>query len=178
MSVPIAPAAIADSMIIVSPTFYPSLDDTRCELGLQACKCAADAGIRLLLVDASPPDVHAALTATGVLVRKQTAKGRKGAALREAIGAALELLPPDGVICYQELEKVGMISLQSSVADALRASPAADVCVPRRDDGLFRASYPVEQYHSEHFANAYLDALAKAVGFPSIDWCEHTRAEG
>jgi hypothetical protein len=161
-----------NSTIIVSPSFYPSLDDTRCKLGLRACKCAADAGLRLLLVDASPPDVHAALAATGVLVRKQTAKGRKGAALREAIAAAVELLPPDGVICYQELEKVGMIAWQSGVVDALRASLAAGVCVPRRDDTLFRASYPVEQYHSEHFANGYLDALAKAVGFPSIDWCE------
>jgi len=164
-----AMSPVADT-IIVSPTFYLSLDDTRCRLGLEACQRAAEAGVRVLLVDASPPDVHAALIATGATVLLQTVKGRKGAALREAIAAAVEMLPADGIICYQELEKVSMVALQLNVADALRAAPAAGVCVARRDDALFRSSYPVEQYHSEHFANLYLDALAKAVSFPSIDW--------
>lgn len=162
-------SAAEDPIIIVSPTFYPSLDDKRCELGLEACKRAVAAGLRMLLVDASPPEVHAALAATGVLVRKQTAKGRKGAALREAISAAVALLPADGIICYQELEKVEMVSLQRGVADAIRAS-GAGVCVPRRQDKAFRESYPVDQYHSEHFANGYLDSLARPVGFPSVDW--------
>jgi hypothetical protein len=46
----------------------------------------------------------------------------------------------------------------------------ADVTVPRRRDPSFRSSYPTEQYHSEMFANMYLDSLGAAIGLPSIDW--------
>ena len=49
-------------------------------------------------------------------------------------------------------------------------SSGCDVCVPRREDSLFRRSYPIEQYHEETFANLYLDALGGAVGLPSLDW--------
>ena len=94
------------AMVIVSPTFYPSLEDTRCQLALAACRTAKDAGVPLLLVDASPAAVRSALIEAGAMVRPQTRKGRKGAALREAIDAAVQILPADGVICYQELEKV------------------------------------------------------------------------
>jgi len=161
--------APAHAVMVISPTFYPSLDDTRCQLGLQACRTATALGLPVLLVDASPPQVHAALKETGAIVLPQTAKGRKGAALREAVAHAVERLPDDGIICYQELEKVEMVRLQPQVAEAIRAQ-GADVCVPRREDGAFHSSYPIEQYHSENFVNLYLDALGKQVGLPSIDW--------
>lgn len=99
-------------MVVVSPTFYPSLEDTRCQLGIQSCRRAASLGITLVLVDASPPHVRAALAETGAVVREQTRSGKKGAALREAIEAAEAMLPCDGIICFQELEKVEMIALQ------------------------------------------------------------------
>jgi len=156
-------------MIVVSATFYPNLQDIRCVMGIRACESAVQLGIRLLLVDASPPEVRAALEHAGATVKPQTAVGKKGAALRQAIKFAMEELPQHGVICFQELEKVEMISMQSAVAAAI-VREGADICVPRRDDALFRSSYPIEQYHSEHFANLYLDSLAAAVGFPSIDW--------
>merc|ERR1712137_1432550 len=62
-----------------------------------------------------------------------------------------------------------MIRLQRQVAEELRERNA-DVCVPRRDRESFHSSYPIEQYHSEHFVNLYLDAVGKEVGFPSVDW--------
>lgn len=62
-----------------------------------------------------------------------------------------------------------MIGLQREVAAHVSRS-GCDVCVPRREDSLFRRSYPVEQYHSEQFANLYLDALGAAVGLPALDW--------
>ena len=161
----------APPMVIISPTFFPSVDDVRCQLGLQACRRAKSLGIPLLLVDASPPSVRAALEEAGAIVRPQTRAGRKGAALRECVEAALEQfqLPPGGVLCYQELEKVEMVPLQAEVAAYVSRS-GADVCVPRRADGLFKSTYPVEQYHSEHFANLYLDTLGDAVGLPPLDW--------
>ena len=93
-------------MIVVSPTFYPNVLDARCQLGLAACRAAKAIGVQVLLVDASPPEVRAALEQAGATVRPQTRAGRKGAALREAIEAAAALLPPDGVILFWELEKV------------------------------------------------------------------------
>ena len=46
----------------------------------------------------------------------------------------------------------------------------ADIIVPRRGDKDFRASYPTEQYHSEQFANLFLDSLGNKIGLPSTDW--------
>ena len=156
-------------VILVSPTFYPSVQDTRCQLGLQACRNAKQLGLPLLLVDASPPDVRAALEEAGAIVRPQTRPGKKGAALREAIELAADQLPPDGVICFGELEKVEMPRFWRQVAAHMHAEKA-DVCVPRREDAAFRRSYPIEQYHSEHFANAYLDSLGRGKGLPPLDW--------
>ena len=160
-------------LVVVSPTFFPSVNDTRCQLGLEACRRAKSNGIQLLLVDASPPEVAEALREAGATVRPQTRKGRKGAALRECIELAREMLPADGIICFQELEKVEMVALQPAVAAHLRRT-GADICVPGREDTLFRATYPIEQYHSERFANGYLDALgersAGAAPLPQIDW--------
>ena len=158
-------------MVIISPTFFPSVDDVRCQLGLQAVRKAKSLGIPILLVDASPAPVRAALEEAGAVVRPQMRAGKKGAALRECVESALEQfqLMPEGVICYQELEKVEMIPLQAEVA-AFMLRSGTDVCVPKREDGLFRATYPVEQYHSEHFANLHLDALGRPVGLPALDW--------
>jgi hypothetical protein len=46
----------------------------------------------------------------------------------------------------------------------------SEIIVPRRENTLFRHTYPIEQYHSENFANLYLDSLGTAAGFPSVDW--------
>jgi len=162
-------ADAAPAFIVVSPTFYGNKDDPRFALGIEACRRAKTQGIPLLLVDASPPEIRKALEEAGAEVCVQTRAGRKGAALREAIGLARARLPSDGVICFQELEKVEMIALQREVAHYV-ASSGCDVCVPRREDCLFRRSYPVEQYHSEQFANLYLDALGSLIGLPSLDW--------
>ena len=162
-------AAEPSPMVIVSPTFYPKLDDVRCQLGLEACRRAKALGIPLLLVDASPPEVRTELEKAGATVHAQARAGRKGAALREAIETARSTLPADGVICFQELEKVEMIGLNREVAAHLRRCDA-DICVPRREDAAFRRSYPIEQYHQETFANLFLDSLGALVGLPSLDW--------
>ena len=46
----------------------------------------------------------------------------------------------------------------------------ADVTVPRRNNAAFQSTYPIEQYHSEMFANLYLDSLGANIGLPTIDW--------
>ena len=177
-------------MIVVAPTYYTNLDETRYLLGLEACQEAAKHHIRLILVDASPLDeIRAGLEAAGrdeteipsrgyVTVVRQTAKGRKGAALREAIQLAyqeatsMEQAPHNNttvVIGFQELEKVDMFRHWIALVQHL-ISKSADVVVPRRADPSFRSHYPIEQYHCESFANLFLNSLGQGLGLTPIDW--------
>ena len=121
--------ARTQAYVVVSPTFYPNTTDVRFQLGLEACRRAKSLGVPLLLVDASPPEVRSALEEAGAIVHVQTAKGRKGAALRECISLARAVLPADGVVCFQELEKVEMVGLQRECANHLQRT-GCDVCVP------------------------------------------------
>ena len=163
-------------IIVVVPTFYANTEDLRYQLALETCREVARCGLEAIFVDASPSQnvwdemrKHGTLNGKEhVRVAPQTYTGKKGAALREGIAlAAQELGEEAGVIAFQEPEKVNMIEQWSAV---VRLLGGADICAPKRSDASFRATYPTEQYHSENFANLYLDALAKEVDFPSIDW--------
>mmetsp|Transcript_102811 Transcript_102811/g.209562 ORF Transcript_102811/g.209562 Transcript_102811/m.209562 type:complete len:283 (-) Transcript_102811:370-1218(-) len=172
-------------LIVVAPTFYSGTDEVRYALGIEACQEAAEHRIRFVLVDASPSGtVREGLEKAGrgyVRVLRQASEGKKGAALREGIAfAAGELrttaddalgakTKAKAMIGFQELEKVGLVRHWKSIASHAAAS-GSDIVVPKRRDAEFEASYPTEQYHSEKFANAFLDSLGKRIGLPSIDW--------
>jgi hypothetical protein len=165
-------------VIVVIPTFYADTQDIRFELALDTCREIVRCDLEAIIVDASPSDhvrnefsKHG--TSSGgvhhVRVAVQSYEGKKGAALREGIVLAVQVLADEeGVIAFQEPEKVSMVEQWSEIANKLQVS--GDICAPKRTDGSFRQTYPIEQYHSENFANLYLDSLAKQVGFPSIDW--------
>jgi hypothetical protein len=186
----LSPKMPASPFIVVAPTFYASTDaskDNRYALGLECCRKAAEHGVRLIFVDASHQHqvVCKAMVKEGtdsqgrmwVSVVPQTAEGKKGAALKEAIEVARKELAAnfpsvaeqDTFIAFQEPEKVDMISFWKDITNHMQTTQS-EIVVPRRDDNLFRQTYPIEQYHSENFANLYLDSLGKAVGFPSVDW--------
>lgn len=169
---------ISAAIIVVAPTSYATKEDVRYKLAKECCREAAKTGIHLLLVDASPlDDIGRELTECGkigaqefVLVLKQASKGRKGAALREGIAFASELLKDSGgFVAFQEPEKVDMIMHWKKIVDFM-IQEKADICNPTRSLDHFIHTYPIEQWHSEQFANLYLDSLAKSVGFPSVDW--------
>jgi hypothetical protein len=172
------------NLIVVAPTFYSSVEESRFILGLDACRQAALHEIRLILVDGSPlEEIRTALQNAGknhkgksfVRVIPQVVPGKKGVALREAIRAALEELDSAGLACgdsvigFQELEKVDMFRYWKSVVNHM-AERGAGVTCPRREDSLFKSTYPIEQYYSETFGNLYLDSLGSKIGLPSIDW--------
>jgi hypothetical protein len=73
------------------------------------------------------------------------------------------------IIGFQELEKVDMFRHWASIVRHLVES-GADVTTVRREEDAFKSSYPMEQYHSEKFANMFLDSLGAGIGLPSIDW--------
>lgn len=167
---------VAMRIVVVIPTFYANTHDLRYRLALETCAEIAQHGLMAIVVDASPTDhIKEEMKMKGTLagrehvrVLAQSYKGRKGAALREGIAHAVQDLGEEGgIIAFQEPEKVNMIKHWESI---VRLLDTADICVPKRSDSSFRATYPIEQFHSETFANLYLDSLGQQVGFPSIDW--------
>ena len=167
-------------LIVFTATWYPSTDDLRCRQAVTTLAALTAHGIRTVVVDGSPDEsVRDLLASTGALVSKQTAKGKKGAALREAaeLAAQLDGVEGDTWLCWQEPEKTDMAR---HWATAMLKDPTAldaQVAVPARVDANFRRTYPIEQYHSETFGNMYLDAVAMEAMeaqdgqlLPPIDW--------
>ena len=175
----------SNNFVVVAPTFYSSTQDTRYLLGLDACRQAAKYGIHLTLIDASPSqDVKKGLEAAGireasgekfVQVKTQTSIGKKGVALREGIQEALRYLNErspenkDGFIGFQELEKVDLFRHWNSIIQNM-VDTKADVCVPKRRETEFQNTYPIEQYHSEMFANFMLNSLGAPLTLTQSDW--------
>jgi hypothetical protein len=92
----------------------------------------------------------------------------KGGALRQAIDLARTWFEDqrmdlkECVICFTEPEKVDLINHIHDIAKPiLLKKNAADVVVPSRNKELFQSTYPIEQYHSESFANLHFNALAR-----------------
>lgn len=168
--------------IVVAPTFYKGLEETRYKLGVEACRQAAANGISLILVDGSAPAIRKGLELAGynalekknyVQVVPQKSAGKKGAALREAINLAYRgsrgFDPENAIIAFQELEKVDLFRHWRAVFQFMQDSKS-DVVPVRREDECFRKYYPLEQYYAETFGNMYLDSLGKSIGLPALDW--------
>ena len=177
-----SPAEELPGLVVVVPTRYVDLNDLRYSLALECCQEAVVQQIPMIVVDNSPdPNVRQALAKAGrgttttskswVTVLHYT-QGRKGAALREGIRFANEEMLKDnpGFIGFQEPEKIDMLRHWKGMAKHMQAK-RIDICVANRKDEIFRLTYPIEQYHSENFANLHLNAVAAQNGFPStLDW--------
>ena len=168
--------------IVVAPTFYSDPTDRRHALALETCRKASEQGIRLILVDDSPDwMIRHELEVAGngyVTVVRQKSYGKKGAALREGIQMASQHLKQQTnnynchlrtIIAFQEPEKVDMMLHWRSILRHM-VENHSDVCAIRRNDQEFRATYPIEQYYSEQFANMMLNTLGQAICLPSLDW--------
>jgi hypothetical protein len=160
-------ASAAKAVVLFTCTFYKTVDDTRCACCLDFFRTAKASGVFVVVVDASPDDsgVREAMAKAGegmILVAKQQAQGKKGAALREAasIAAKLQGVDPESTwLCWQEPEKSDMA--RHWVGALSQAAATDDIVVPYRDRGLFESTYPCEQFHSESYGNMWLDCAAK-----------------
>ena len=167
---------------VVSVTYYTDQSDIRFPLAQQLCRLATQKCINLIIVDDSPAEIHAALQQeegahVKIFGQSKDHYHGKGGALRQAIHLARSLLEHEGdlnrcAICFTEPEKIDLINhIQNIVKPLLEES--ADIVVPSRNKVLFQDTYPIEQYHSESFANLHFDSLAKRhEGFNNvnIDW--------
>jgi hypothetical protein len=177
-------------VIVVAPIVYSDLseDNVRYELGRELCRQAVIHQIHVILVDGSSAIDHdtirneferlGTLSSTTfqkvqyVHVYPQTRPGKKGTALREALGHAYQRVVPttNTIIAFQEPEKVDMMRHWKDLARYMIRN-SLDICVPQRIESAFRATYPIEQYHTESFGNAYINLYGTAMGLPShLDW--------
>lgn len=154
------------NMVIFTCSYYNDTNDLRLHQCLQTLRDGAtDDNIPIVVVDGSPPEVHELLkSCTGAIVRREQktyGKG-KGGALREAamVASSLPGVVESTLLCWQEAEKSDMN--RCWVKEVLtQCESSDDVICPTREDGCFRRSYPIEQYHSENYGNYYLNAIMK-----------------
>lgn len=173
---------------VVTVTYYPDTSDVRFQLALQLCKLAAHHNIHLFIVDGSPdhPTIreqfkHESDGYAHVFEQERATYPGKGGSLRQSILKAAEWLAKNGVdvgdaaICFTEPEKIDLINHVNKIVEPILCG-TTDVVVPTRDDGLFRESYPIEQYHSESFGNLHFNLLARQIeefrasGTQDLDW--------
>ena len=179
-------------VVVVTVTYYPNIADIRFPLALELSELAAAREIQTVIVDDSPdhPAVRDALEQAGkgrVKVYQQNKdmyKG-KGGALRQAIYYAREMVLSKNnntnnsldktAICFAEPEKVDIMNHMHLIVKHI-LDGSTDLVVPMRCEELFRQTYPIEQYHSESFANLHFNSLAQQFkGFQTedakkIDW--------
>jgi hypothetical protein len=162
--------------VLFTVTWYDSVDDLRFETFLETIRECSRTETPLVVVDGSPSeDVHNALQSASfgsniTTVRRQTAIGKKGAALREAAQIASQLpgVNASTLLCWQEPEKTDMVQRWQRVLAGSREheheheadADLADLVVPYRNVKIFEETYPTEQFHSEMYGNLYLDAVA------------------
>lgn len=162
--------------MVFTCSFYGSLEDVRFKVCLEFLSLAKAQGVRVVVVDASPDAaVREAMVSAGAFrVEKQTAKGKKGAALREALALASGVASGDDCwLCWQEPEKADMARHWANVAAESDGIKGLEVVVPAREVKLFEATYPIEQFHSESFANAYCNLAMResmGTGQKPLDW--------
>ncbi|KAL3794659.1 hypothetical protein HJC23_010087 [Cyclotella cryptica] len=171
---------------VVSVTYYTDASDIRFTLAQQLCRLAHQKQINLIVVDDSPIHIREKIFqeqggCVQILAQDNGRYQGKGGALRQAIDHARiwfqehqKLNLNRCVICFTEPEKVDLLNhIQNIVTPIISLDQSADVVVPLRNRALFQETYPVEQYHSESFANLHFDSLAKRhVGFQTTEIME------
>jgi len=167
-------------LIIFTATFYKEKTDLRFKETLKTLDAACDRGFTIVIVDASPDSaIRNLMESTGPLVHVfiQRSTGGKGAALREALSHAYSLpgASMDTFLCWQEPEKSDMMThWRALIRSTCQAS--AEIVMPAREGRRFRDYYPIEQWHSENFANHMVNSFfvdagySVEVGEPPIDW--------
>lgn len=160
-------------IVVVTVTYYADTSDVRYSLALELCKLAAAKQLLTVVVDDSPDHqtIRTSFEGAGesyvkVFQQDSTTYHGKGGALRQAIQLATVLVgnsedkASNSIICFAEPEKVDIMNHMQQIVEPILAENA-DIVVPMRCDELFRKTYPIEQYHSESFANLHFNSLAQ-----------------
>ena len=158
-------------MYLIMPTKYDSIENPRFGIfknTLQATSISISTTV--IIVDSSPIEVYRAiqtyileLQMSNIILLQIDKTFKKGHSIRFGISHALSL-SAGAIIGFQEPEKVDMIQYYNRIIQQHEENPTW-VCVPKRSPRSW-SSYPIEQQHSEQFANSLLKARSSI----DIDW--------
>lgn len=147
---------VDNRVVLITSTFYKSLDVLRCQLFLRTLEAVKTAGYHMVVVDASPPEVRAEFekraVGSNVHIYPELVRGM-GPSRRQATFIASELAVVIGakVLMWLEAEKADMIRFVPELVDAFFSPMDVhqyDIVVPYRTS-LSWASYPVFQMDEE-----------------------------
>lgn len=171
------------SVAIATNTYYPNwykgdlkkiadTDKIRGDLALLFFQFAAEQGIATVVIDGeSSQAFREALAKIKPLHISFDKMQKRSVARRKAISMCAGFSGIE-VIVLTEAEKVSFIKdcLIHSVAPILQNN--ADIVIPKRDDKLFRDSYPTFQYESEQEANFLIQNLFVSHDMisPNVAW--------
>ncbi len=144
------------------------IDKTRGDLALRMILRANKRGFRVVVIDGgSPATFIEGLKGTEVIVSAETEKGMSPSrqqGFREISG-----LFGVKVICWSEPEKVSITAdcLPQAIIPILKGE--ADIVVPKRNEGLFKETYPDYQVRFEQDSNRIWNAILRKYGLRSAE---------
>lgn len=151
------------SVVVVTTTFYKSMEELRFRLACDMVKAAVAAGHKVVIVDASPIfHIAETLRGLGATVFPQLHKGM-GPGRREAFFHAHEVAMKESIdfIMWTEPEKVDIIRWVEKMIDGLEN---AEIVIPTRSEKAWQ-SWPSFQKQSEGAANSVYNEVFGTTGF-------------
>ncbi len=183
------PKKVAFAVITSYPKWYKGklrsikhTDKIRGDLAIEFVHKTIDAGYYIAIADKNSPKTFLKELSKNPLLTliRRKAEGSSGRGKRMAIDRAVRI-PGVEVIVLCEPEKVSVVTdcLTHMVVPVLEGK--ADIVVPKRNDALFKATYPQYMYESEVEANSiYNEALYSnnmlSKSMPALDWFFGPRA--
>ena len=158
--------------VAVLATLAYDYEDPRYAVLLDTCQAAAEHRIPLHILDRSNGDTKEDLVVAGTsddgVAWVQVVDCANLKTDVEAIRSGLRLIDAD-YVAIQAAEHVDLLRQWPSLVESM-SQASVNIGVPRRTPTNFALYYPAEQYHADSFANHHLNALARKVDFPAIDW--------
>lgn len=149
---------------LILPTRYNSVEDSRYKLFERTMHHVKHHQYitNVIVVDSSNDLVYNHLKTLPeskmILLDQEDKKMLKGGSIREGIKYVIDNFGEDCIICFQEPEKENMIFHYHSIVSKYKDKKSY-ICVPERTTSSFE-TYPIEQYHSENYANKYINILS------------------
>lgn len=160
---------------IATATFYPKygqdhLETVRGNLALRNLQLALQRGFNVVTIDGGSSDLFKTLAESGgVNLFPEMQKGMSPSR-RQAYREAFRLVAKEtGVVIWQEPEK-NLIGDEEKTPDCIQAIirplllGEADLVVPKRNEALFRLTYPEYQYRSETEGNKRFNRFLRDTG--------------
>lgn len=137
--------------IVVTTTFYRSLEETRLQLALDTITKAKEMDFRILIVDGSPnPQIKQVFQKFGAKVIHQQEPGM-GESRRQLFQWAYSMTDPGDVVFWTEPEKTDIIRFISEIVAPIFRGECS-ISIPVRSEKSWK-TYPEFQQVSEAVAN-------------------------